>query len=480
MHSNTVKNDTLVNFLSSLIFVILFLGLSILLYSCKNEADVISTGGDPTQEKSIISGQVVDRDTGFPIDSALVRIFGNTINTVLYTSGFGQYSVEAEFENDENLLITVYKNGYKIDTSSAVIVAGKDLAVPLVELSELSGGGGQTPSGDPVSIFLSSISSTTIGVKESGSVETTRIEFVAQDSVGVPIDSNHVVVVHFSLGAGPGGGEFLSPTEVMTNSSGAAVVNLTSGIKAGAVQVIAKIFLANSTITSIPVAITIHGGLPDLTHFSIAPALVNFPGYNIFGLENPITAFVGDKYANPVRPETAVYFTTTGGIIEGSALTNQLGIGSVNLISAEPRPNHPVFGEGFATITASTIDENSQVISKETIVLFSGIPQISVNPTSINVPNGGSQSFSYFVGDQNGNPLAGGTSVSVNVEGEFVEAQGDLSVNIPDTQSPGWTQFNFLVFDTEDTVNVVSPVTISVETTGPNGSGLLTISGISN
>jgi hypothetical protein len=116
MHSNTVKNDTLVNFLSSLIFVILFLGLSILLYSCKNEADVISTGGDPTQEKSIISGQVVDRDTGFPIDSALVRIFGNTINTVLYTSGFGQYSVEAEFENDENLLITVYKNGYKIDT----------------------------------------------------------------------------------------------------------------------------------------------------------------------------------------------------------------------------------------------------------------------------------------------------------------------------------------------------------------------------
>lgn len=481
MHSETVKNDTLVNFLSSLIFVILFLGISILLYSCKTEDEVITAGGGgDTLEKSIISGQVVDRDTGFPIDSALVRIFGNTINTVLYTSGFGQYSVEAEFENDENILITVYKNGYKIDTSSAVVPAGKDLTVPLVELSLLGGSGNPIPSGDPVSIFLSSISSTTIGVKESGSVETTRIEFVAQDSAGVPIDSNHVVAVHFSLGAGPGGGEFLSPPQVMTNSNGKAIVNLTSGTKAGAVQVIAKIYLANSTISSIPVAITIHGGLPDLAHFSIAPAMVNFPGYNIFGLENPITAFVGDKYANPVRPETAVYFTTTGGIIEGSVLTNLQGIGTVNLISAEPRPNHPVFGEGFATITASTIDENSQTISKETVVLFSGIPQVSINPTNINVPNGGSQSFSYFVGDQNGNPLSSGTTVNVNVEGEFVDAQGDLSVTIPDTQSPGWTQFSFLVFDTEDTVIVVSPVTISIETSGPNGSALQTISGISN
>ena len=480
MNSNTVKNDTLVNFLSSLIFVILFLGISILLYSCKSESEVITGGGgDDTVEKSLISGQVVDRDTGFPIDSALVRIFGNTINTVLYTSGFGQYSAEAEFENDESLLITVYKNGYKIDTSSAVVVSGEDLAVPLVELSELGGSGNPIPSGDPVSIFLSSISSTTIGVKESGSVETTRIEFVAQDSVGVPIDSSHAVAVHFSLGAGPGGGEFLSPAEVVTNSYGRAVVNLTSGIKAGTVQVIAKIYLANSTISSLPVAITIHGGLPDLAHFSIAPALLNFAGYNIFGLENPITAFVGDKYANPVRPETAVYFTTTGGIIEGSALTNPLGIGSVVLISAEPRPNHPVFGEGFATITASTIDENSQVISKETVVLFSGIPQVSVNPTSINIPNGGSQSFSYFVSDQNGNPLAGGTSVTVDVEGEDIGAQGDLSVTIPDTQSPGWTQFSFLVFDDADTVNV-RPVTVSIETTGSNGSALLTISGVGN
>jgi len=208
--------------------------------------------------------------------------------------------------------------------------------------------------------------------------------------------------------------------------------------------------------------------------------LHNFPGYNIFGLKDGIVAFVGDKYANPVRPETAVYFTTTGGIIEGSALTNEQGIGSVDLISAEPRPFHSTLGAGFATITASTVDENSATISRETIVLFSGIPQVSVTPTSINIPNEGSQSFSYYVGDQNGNPLAGGTSISVTVEGDDVDAQGDLSVLLPDTQSPAWTQFNFLVYDIADTVIVTKPVTIRISTTGPNGGGFITISGTSH
>jgi hypothetical protein len=82
------------------------------------------------------------------------------------------------------------------------------------------------------------------------------------------------------------------------------------------------------------------------------------------------------------------------------------------------------------------------------------------------------------VGDQNGNPLAGGTSISVSVEGDDVEAQGDLNVSLPDTQSPAWTQFNFLVYD-KDSVNVVKPVTIRIETSGPNGEGFITVSGTS-
>jgi hypothetical protein len=205
---------------------------------------------------------------------------------------------------------------------------------------------------------------------------------------------------------------------------------------------------------------------------------VNFPGYNIFGLTDEIAAFVGDKYANPVRPETAVYFTSTGGIIQGSTLTDESGIGSVDLISAMPQPIHPTLGAGFATVTASTIDENSNTISRETIVLFSGIPQISVTPTNFDIPNKGSQSFQYYVGDQNGNPLAGGTSVSVNIQGTDVEVAGDISFTIPDTQSPGWTQFGFVAYDTNDSVNV-KPAIIRISADGPNGAAFVTISGTS-
>lgn len=465
-----------------LILSVLFAVSIMFFQSCQPESEIVTSGGatGSPSGKSIISGQVISEQTTLPIDSALVRIFGTTLNLILTTDGQGRFLFEVELEEDEAVMILTFKENYFPDTLDAVILVGEDLNLPLIvlESTETIGIGG--PTGDPVSIFLSSVSSTTIGVKESGAEETTRITFVVQDSAGRPIDLEHSVAVDFRMGSGPGGGEFLSPFSIPTNSSGQAAVNLTSGTKAGVVQVIAEVNLGSEVISSLPVAITIHGGLPDFDHFSIAPTSLNFPGYNIFGLTNEIVTFVGDKYANPVREGTAVYFTSTGGIIEGSTLTNPLGIGSVELISAEPRPFHQTLGAGFATITASTVDENSQTISKETIVLFSGVPQISIAPTSVNIPNAGSQSFSYSVSDQNSNPLVGGTTISVTVEGENVAAQGDLDVVLPDTQSPFWTQFNFLVYDTEDTLNVANPVTIKVESSGPNGSGFITISGIGN
>jgi hypothetical protein len=455
--------------------------MAIFLFSCKEESGVVADLGDGGDDIitlfTIISGQVVDKGTGFPIDSGLVHIAGTTVNAIVYTDETGQFFSQVQLNEDEDLMIIAYKQDYRPDTTNATAVAGQDLPLASIQLEKLDDGTG--PSGDPVSIFLSSISSTSIGVKESGSEETTQIDFVVLDSAGTPIDLIHMVTVNFRLASGPGGGEFLSPGSANTNGSGAASVNLTSGTKAGAVQVLAEVDLGGKLISSLPVAVSIHGGLPDDTHFSIAPQSVNFPGYNIYGLHNPITAFVGDKYANPVRPETSVYFTTTGGIIEGSALTDLEGIGSVNLISAAPKPSHPVLGAGFATITASTIDENSSVISKETIVLFSGIPQVSISPTSINIPNNGSQSFSYYVGDQNGNPLAAGTNISVSVEGENVDSQGDVSVTLPDTQSASWTQFFFLLYDTNDS-SFTKPVTVRVETSGPNGGAFMTIGGVGN
>ena len=373
------------------------------------------------------------------------------------------------------MVLITSRSGYYTDTTSIYITAGQDLSVPLMRLSVKSSS--QKPSGNPVSIFLLSQSASNIGVKESGSEETASLTFEVQDSAGVPIDLTHSVNVTFSLGAQPGGGELLSPNVVATNENGQATVNLTSGTKAGVVQIIAQIEANGTLIKSKPVSITINGGLPDLNHFSLTASSINFPGYDIYGLKNSITVYVGDKYGNPVRSGTSVYFTTTGGIIEGSAQTNDQGIGSVQLISADPRPADATLGAGFATITAFTADENSNTISKSGLVLFSGSPVIDINPKTFDIPNGGSQAFTYTVSDENGNPLASGTSISVSVEGTNVAAQGEVQLTLPDTQSKSWTTFGFIVYDTADTVNVAGPVTIKLQTNGPNGGEHTSIAG---
>jgi hypothetical protein len=185
---------------------------------------------------------------------------------------------------------------------------------------------------------------------------------------------------------------------------------------------------------------------------------------------------LGDRYSNPVKPGTAVYFSTSHGVIEGSVLTNAQGRGSVNLISANPLPPN-----GIARITARTGDENQQSISVETAVVFSGVGFITVEPAVALLD----QTYRVTLMDQNGNPLAEGTTLSVRVEGTRVKAVGNTSVTLDDTafiggldyehvlRGPGITEFTFsavkdLQRDQEGQPEVES-ITITVR--GPNGSG---------
>lgn len=459
--------------------IFLLLSFSFFIVSCEKDSQVTGDENTDQTEKTVnINGQIISKLTGTPIDSAQIVISGLNGQLVFFTDSQGKFNRPVTVTQSVNLTLVASKAGYYADSVNVYVSGNSDVTVPIIELEYRSTS--TVPSGDPVSIFVLSQSATSIGVKESGAEETARIVFVVQDSAGVPIDLEHSVDVSFRIGAGPGGGESLSPTIVKTNNGGQAAVNLTSGTKAGVVQIIAEIHLGSTVITSLPVAISIHGGLPDLAHFSIAPLKLNFAGYNIFGLTDPVTAYVGDKYANPVRPLTSVYFTTTGGIIEGSIQTNSQGIGTSNLISALPQPNHPVFGPGFATVTATTADQTSTNISRDVIVLFSGVPQLSAGPTGFSIPEGGIQAFTYTLSDQNSNPLAGGTSIKVTVDGEDVKAQGDVDIILPDTQSPNWTHFNFVVWDAKvDTLpNVYTPVVISIKSEGPNGKASIILSGI--
>lgn len=473
--------------ISLLLSIALIIFVMVFIESCKQGDEVVSSttsssnnSGSGTGKKSVITGQVINNSTGIAIDSALVQIIGSSIDISLLTDSKGKFSDTIETSSNTNLTIYVSKSGYTTDTTSIYITSGVDYAVSTIKLNAANSTGTQV-SGNPVSIYLYSQSGTSIGVRGSGSVETATVTFVVVDSAGTPIDLDHSVTVNFSFGARPNGGEVMTPSVVQTNNAGLASVNITSGTKAGSIQIYGVFTSNGKTIYSMPVALSIFGGLPDYNHFSVAPTAVNFPGFNIYGLTDAISAYVGDKYGNPARPGTSVYFTTTGGIIGGSANTSSMGIGSVALLSAAPQPVDATYGTGFATITATTADENKNTISTSTLVLFSGVAQIiNVSPTTFNIPNGGSQSFNYTVCDQNLNPLSGGTAINVTLNGPDVASQGDVQVSLPDTQSKSWTHFSFLVYDSNDTTNVEKPVTIVISVAGPNGSAKTTLTGKSH
>ena len=458
--------------------------ISFAVYSCKPGTEVVGAGSGTTSTKTgknlIISGQVINNTTGIPVDSAYIQLNGSSTFLTAYTDSLGKYSFTIQLSGNSNITLLTSKSGFVVDTTTIYVTAGVDYSVPFIKLITQSSSQGQVASGNPVSIYLASQTSASIGVKESGSPETAGLTFEVQDSSGVPVDLNHSVKVSFSIGSKPGGGEFISPSFVYTNDKGQATVNVTSGTKAGVVQVIAEIDLPNNTIISKPIAITINGGLPDLNHFSIRPSLVNVPGVYYNSYPGFITVYLGDKYGNPVRPNTAVYLTTTGGIIQPEALTNAAGIAIADLTVAKPNtPSDATLGPGYAIITASTANENYQTINQTRGILFSGETQpIVVTPTSFDIPNGGSQGFDYIIEDDNGNPISSYNNITVNVEGKNVGSQGDISFQMPDSQNKQWTRFHFTVYDAVDTLIESNAVTITIKSLGANGNISTQINGI--
>lgn len=441
-----------------------------------------SCGKSPTQpdspqgENVTINGQVIDFETGQPIVNAAVKIIADTAQLGVTTNNEGKFSKTFRIIKSIDVRVIATKENYKGDTTIVFAIPGRTIEVPTLKLEKLKT---TTTTGFPASIVLVKQTFTTIGVRESGDNETTTLTFEVRDSSGNPLDITSSVTVNFTLGANPGGGLFIDPPSKKTNSEGRVSVNVTSGTVAGVVQIIAEVNLGARIIRSKPISIAIHGGLPNYEHFSIAPEFYNFPGLVQYGLFNGISAYVGDKYSNPVKPNTVVYFSSTGGIIQGSAVTDEMGVATVRLMSAAPVPIHPTFGPGFATVTARTANENNQLIERSIVILFSGYPSnLSITPTTFDIPNGGSQVFNYIVADVNDNPIASGNTISVTVEGN-VKAQGDISVNMPDTKSRRWTQFSFVVLDDDPSKNELAPVTIKIEVNGPNGYNAISISGTS-
>ncbi|HEY4613253.1 MAG TPA: Ig-like domain-containing protein, partial [Bacteroidota bacterium] len=365
--------------------------------------------------------------------------------------------------------------GFGNDTVNVTLDPGRDTTITLrVRADSTSPISGGTVS-KAASIILLTVSEQNIAIRGSGLNETSFLTFEARDSSGNPLGTTNRVVVNFSIQGGPGGGEYVFPVSQETDpTTGKATTRVTSGTRAGILQVYATTVVNGVTLRSSPVRLTVSGGLPVQQRFSISREKSNIAGGVLDGLRAKINVLVGDREGNPVVPNTAIYFTTTGGLIQPSALTDKDGAASVELISGNPRP-----AGGIAVITARTVGDSGVVVSQSIPVVFSGKPLI-VGPTApFVILDNGSYSFAYSVRDANGNPLSQGTTIRVTASGPGsgdLALSGDSEATLPDTDDPSFTNFAVTVTD-QQAAGASGPVTITISVAGDNGTATYSFSG---
>jgi len=430
-------------------------------------AFVLISSCDKIYDPIIVQGNVKDVDTSEPISSAIVQIISpEDIAAQTFSNEAGLYIFdEVDVDSVINITVQASKEGYSTEMITVLAAPEKELTIPDLRLKRTNGVGDDpddtsTGSGGSSSITLASKSKDFIQVRGTGGDETVDFEFVVRDSSGVPLTDDQSVYVRFEITSGPNGGESIYPDSARTQA-GIARATLTSGTKAGAVQIRASFNRNGISSHSSPVPITISGGLPNDNHFEVSSEFKNIPAHT--STPNEITVLLGDKHGNPVIPGTAVYFSTSKGLINGSANTDDVGYVTSLLRTNNTSP-------GMATVTIETVDEANSRISRQMDVLFSGRPTISVTPEMIDISSLRSQDFKVNLADKIGNPLGPGTTFEVNVDNNDLILSGTTFVELADTQNNGngYTDFEFQLRK-PDNIAVTEDVTLTITSAGPNG-----------
>ncbi|MHB1399193.1 MAG: hypothetical protein ACYDAI_03120 [Trichloromonadaceae bacterium] len=197
-------------------------------------------------------------------------------------------------------------------------------------------------SGPVSSITNQSVTPQQIGVRGGGKEDVSIIVFRILDGTGNTVSDG--TTVNFAIATPLGGGEKLSPASAQTVGGNVSVA-LQSGTIPGIATVSASVTAGTQTIAS-EARVTIVAGLPEHDHFSAAVEKFNVAGYATLGIETKVTAFVGDRYSNPVPIGTPVSFFTEGGIISvkdpsgnPTNLTNNLSQALATHVTAAPLPN---------------------------------------------------------------------------------------------------------------------------------------------
>jgi len=366
-----------------------------------------------------------------------------------------------------------------------------------------------TPTNAPVVAAIAFVSAqpTTIYVRGAGLPDQSVLTFHVTDALDSPIAG---VPVAFSLDEGTDGA--IAPPQATTDSDGNVQVTLRSGNRPLSVQVGATIVAHVPTIAARSVAVNILSGVASAKRFVLAHEFHNISGRVLFGLTDRITAFANDRDGNPVPPDEVVSFTTTGGAIINQSPTDRLGQATATLVSQNPLPTNGIVatlattrgersfedhngngvcddgidtlakvsepfsdsncnglydaGEPFIDLNDNGIFDEDQGTGScsDTVTIFSSICTTFSGPTQVELTRAGSgaiaagglDDFTLVVSDDVGNPIVGGSTVTLSVAGSRAQILGLTTFTIPDALSynkivDGVNRFRFRVVDAAPT-----------------------------
>jgi hypothetical protein len=252
------------------------------------------------------------------------------------------------------------------------------------------------------------------GTGGAGRQETSEVTFRVKDEQGNPVQGKSV---NFSLNTVVGG-IGMDPASATSDTDGLVHTTVQAGTVPTAVRVTASTVSGAVTLESQSDQLVITTGIPDQDSLDIVATVLNPEGWNYSGEIVQITAFLSDRFNNPVPDATVIYFTTEGGSIEGSCLTVN-GQCSVNWTSSNPRPCGETLVENkveLDTALGPNVCVDSDPVTANPIV-----PQPTLAP--LGQPYGGRATIvATAVGEE--------SFTDVNGNGKFDE--GDLFNDLPE------------------------------------------------
>ncbi|MBN2201358.1 Ig-like domain-containing protein [bacterium] len=186
-----------------------------------------------------------------------------------------------------------------------------------------------------------------IGVRDTGQNQTMTVYADIKDAKNNPVDDG--TLVQFSFVGNPLGCVF-STTRSIPTVGGTAQISVTSGTQAGSIRIKATVVdgagvPVTPSISATSTYLLVHAGPPyieNVNDLTTTHLTVRATRLNIWSSldTTEVSILVGDRYNNPVERNTAVYLTTSGGVISThTAYTDEYGRAKVVLQGGNPLPS---------------------------------------------------------------------------------------------------------------------------------------------